>query len=123
MIIHISLPVTFLNYGVIFLVGNCSSCKPFSVFLSKFVPGESPSSSASDVDNLNNHTTADKVALSKGVSSPQIATNHVIAARNRPNFTRLLGFVSTQTLLESFNFLYIPLTVTKILWIRKSDSF
>lgn len=54
--------------------------------------GESPSSSASDVDNLNNHTTADKVALSKGVSSPQIATNHVIAARNRPNFTRLLCF-------------------------------
>ncbi|PON96624.1 Spastin [Trema orientale] len=54
--------------------------------------GESPSSSASDVDNLNNHTIADKVALPKGVNSPQVATNHVIAARNRPNFVRLLNF-------------------------------
>ncbi|OMO63756.1 Zinc finger, CW-type [Corchorus capsularis] len=55
-------------------------------------PGESPSSSASDVDNLNHPTTADKVALPKGVSSPQVAGNHVISARNRPNFVRLLGF-------------------------------
>ncbi|CAL5372536.1 unnamed protein product [Camellia sinensis] len=43
-------------------------------------PGESPSSSASDVDNLNNPTTLDKVPLTKGVSSPQVAANHVIAA-------------------------------------------
>ncbi|XP_057964806.1 cysteine-tryptophan domain-containing zinc finger protein 7 [Malania oleifera] len=56
-------------------------------------PGESPSSSASDVDNLNNPPTLDKVALNKGVSSPQVAGNHVIAARNRPNFVRLLNFV------------------------------
>lgn len=56
--------------------------------------GESPSSSASDVDNLNHPTTLDKVALPKGVSSPQVTGNHVIAARNRPNFSRLLNFVS-----------------------------
>ncbi|XP_004309680.1 PREDICTED: uncharacterized protein LOC101304347 [Fragaria vesca subsp. vesca] len=55
-------------------------------------PGESPSSSASDVDNLNNPSTADKVPLPKGVSSPQVAGNHVIAARNRPNFVRMLKF-------------------------------
>lgn len=55
-------------------------------------PGESPSSSASDVDNLNNPSTVDKVALPKGVSSPQVAGNHVIAARNRPNFLRMLNF-------------------------------
>ncbi|KAL4309994.1 hypothetical protein GQ457_01G053600 [Hibiscus cannabinus] len=52
-------------------------------------PGESPSSSASDVDNLNH---PDKIALPKGVSSPQVAGNHVISARNRPNFVRLLNF-------------------------------
>ncbi|XP_068310172.1 cysteine-tryptophan domain-containing zinc finger protein 3-like [Pyrus communis] len=56
-------------------------------------PGESPSSSASDVDNLNNPSTVvDKVALPKGVSSPQVAGSHVIAARNRPNFLRILNF-------------------------------
>ncbi|GMJ01323.1 hypothetical protein like AT3G62900 [Hibiscus trionum] len=55
-------------------------------------PGESPSSSASDVDNLNHPMTADKVAFPKGVSSPQVAGNHVISARNRPNFVRLLNF-------------------------------
>ncbi|KAF8394535.1 hypothetical protein HHK36_020746 [Tetracentron sinense] len=55
-------------------------------------PGESPSSSASDVDNLNNQATLDKVSLAKGISSPQVAGNHVIVARNRPNFVRLLDF-------------------------------
>ncbi|RDY05828.1 hypothetical protein CR513_10283, partial [Mucuna pruriens] len=54
--------------------------------------GESPSSSASDVDNVNNSTAADKVTISKSVNSPQVAANHVIAARNRPNFVRLLNF-------------------------------
>ncbi|KAK7396860.1 hypothetical protein VNO78_18022 [Psophocarpus tetragonolobus] len=54
--------------------------------------GESPSSSASDVDNVNNSTAADKVAVSKSVNSPQVAGNHVIAARNRPNIVRLLSF-------------------------------
>ncbi|KAL5701162.1 hypothetical protein ACHQM5_026529 [Ranunculus cassubicifolius] len=54
--------------------------------------GESPSSSASDVDNLNNQSALDKVALAKGVGSPHVAGNHVIAARNRPNFQRVLTF-------------------------------
>ncbi|KAM7521506.1 hypothetical protein LguiA_011408 [Lonicera macranthoides] len=56
-------------------------------------PGESPSSSASDIDNLNNATTVDKVALPRGVSSPQVAGNYVIAAHNRSNLVRLLSFV------------------------------
>lgn len=57
-----------------------------------FPPGESPSSSASDVDNLNNPTMVDKVALAKGVASPQVAGTHVITARNRASFTRLFNF-------------------------------
>uniref|UniRef100_A0A7N0T7C1 CW-type domain-containing protein n=1 Tax=Kalanchoe fedtschenkoi TaxID=63787 RepID=A0A7N0T7C1_KALFE len=55
-------------------------------------PGESPSSSASDVDNLNNAATGDKVLVAKGVSSPQVVGSHVISARNRPGFARLLSF-------------------------------
>jgi len=43
---------------------------------------------------LNNQGTIDKAALAKAVGSPQIAGNHVIAARNRPNFMRLLSYVS-----------------------------
>nr|KJB47074.1 hypothetical protein B456_008G009600 [Gossypium raimondii] len=52
-------------------------------------PGESP---ASDVDNLNQTTSADKAAVSKGVGSSQAAGTHVISARNRNNFVRLLSF-------------------------------
>ncbi|XP_059632711.1 cysteine-tryptophan domain-containing zinc finger protein 7-like [Cornus florida] len=52
--------------------------------------GESPSSSASDVDNLNNQAMVDKAGLSKGIGSH--AGNHFISARNRPNFVRLLDF-------------------------------
>ncbi|XP_039047855.1 cysteine-tryptophan domain-containing zinc finger protein 3-like isoform X2 [Hibiscus syriacus] len=55
-------------------------------------PGESPFSSAFDVDNLNHPMTADKVVFPKGVSSPQVAGNHVVSARNRPNFVRFLNF-------------------------------
>ncbi|CAK7348261.1 unnamed protein product [Dovyalis caffra] len=55
-------------------------------------PGESPSSSASDIDNLNHTTIADKVPLTKGTSSPQVTGSHIIAAQNRPNFVRLLRF-------------------------------
>ncbi|GMJ01084.1 hypothetical protein HRI_003777600 [Hibiscus trionum] len=60
----------------------------FQTALQMVPPGES-ASSASDVDNLNH---PDKVAFPKGVSSPQVAGNHVISARNRPNFVRLLNF-------------------------------
>ncbi|OIT31950.1 PREDICTED: uncharacterized protein LOC109208034 [Nicotiana attenuata] len=52
--------------------------------------GESPSSSASDVDNTNNQTVVEKTALSRGSGSH--AGNHVIAPRNRPGFVRLLDF-------------------------------
>ncbi|XP_058082788.1 cysteine-tryptophan domain-containing zinc finger protein 7-like isoform X2 [Magnolia sinica] len=55
-------------------------------------PGESPSSSASDVDNLNNQAVLDRAASAKGVISPQTSGNHVIPARNRPNFERILKF-------------------------------
>ncbi|KAI3679006.1 hypothetical protein L6452_38312 [Arctium lappa] len=56
---------------------------------------ESPSSSASasDLDNMNNNpATVDKAASAKGLNAPQIAGNHVIAARNKPNFMRILNF-------------------------------
>ncbi|CAD5165029.1 unnamed protein product [Musa acuminata subsp. malaccensis] len=45
-------------------------------------PGESPSSSASDVDNLNNQAILGKDASGKDGSSPQVAGNSVIAARH-----------------------------------------
>ncbi|XAR57106.1 hypothetical protein NMG60_11025132 [Bertholletia excelsa] len=53
--------------------------------------GESPSSSASDVDNLNNnHSMVDRAATSRGISAH--AGNHIIVAHDRPNFVRLLDF-------------------------------
>nr|GMC63178.1 uncharacterized protein LOC109182758 [Ipomoea batatas] len=56
------------------------------------VEGESPPSSASDVDNLNNSLAVDKVASAKGVGSPQVTVTPVITARNRSNFMWLLNF-------------------------------
>ncbi|KAJ4956717.1 hypothetical protein NE237_013500 [Protea cynaroides] len=60
-------------------------------------PGESPSSSASDVDNLNNQASVDKIAVTKDNNSSQVAGNHVIVARNRPTFERMLGFTRDVT--------------------------
>ncbi|KAF5785174.1 putative transcription factor & chromatin remodeling CW-Zn family [Helianthus annuus] len=59
--------------------------------------GESPSSSASasDLDNLNNPAAADKAALVKGVN--QAAGNHVIAAKSKPSFTRILNYTQNVT--------------------------
>uniref|UniRef100_A0A1J3EYY8 CW-type domain-containing protein n=1 Tax=Noccaea caerulescens TaxID=107243 RepID=A0A1J3EYY8_NOCCA len=54
--------------------------------------GESPSSSASDVDNVNHLAAADKVGISRGISSPLVAGNHVISAQNRSNLLRILQF-------------------------------
>ncbi|CAA7406031.1 unnamed protein product [Spirodela intermedia] len=54
--------------------------------------GESPSSSASDIDNLNNQSTANKSASLKAVNPHQMVGTHVIAARNRPTYMRLLDF-------------------------------
>ncbi|XP_047980733.1 cysteine-tryptophan domain-containing zinc finger protein 7-like isoform X2 [Salvia hispanica] len=65
-------------------------CQDLQSSLQMIPQGESPSSSASDVDNLNNLAMADKAALSKG-SGPH-AANHVIVPQNRPNFVRLLDF-------------------------------
>ncbi|XP_012455485.2 cysteine-tryptophan domain-containing zinc finger protein 7 [Gossypium raimondii] len=53
--------------------------------------GESPSSSASDVDNLNNQQSVEKAPLAKGLVS-HVGGTHVIVARNRPSFVRLLDF-------------------------------
>lgn len=52
--------------------------------------GESPSSSASDVDNFNNLVVADRAASSKGNDSH--ALNRVMVPRNRSNLARLLDF-------------------------------
>ncbi|PON88290.1 Zinc finger, CW-type [Trema orientale] len=52
--------------------------------------GESPSSSASDVDNLNTQVTVEKATLSRGAS--HVTGNHVIVARNRSSFVRVLDF-------------------------------
>ncbi|XWS08616.1 hypothetical protein CRYUN_Cryun40dG0017100 [Craigia yunnanensis] len=53
---------------------------------------DSPSSSASDIDNnLNNQPTVDKASLAKGNIS-HVAGTHVIVARNHPSFIRLLDF-------------------------------
>ncbi|KAK6937422.1 Zinc finger, CW-type [Dillenia turbinata] len=54
--------------------------------------GESPSSSASDVDNLNMPVAADKVTASKGINTPHVTGNHIISARNRSCFMRLCNF-------------------------------
>ena len=56
--------------------------------------GESPSSSASDVDNLNHQATADKAASAKVVGSPQVSGSHIITSRNRSSLLRVLNFVS-----------------------------
>ncbi|TKY54131.1 MORC family CW-type zinc finger protein 4 [Spatholobus suberectus] len=53
--------------------------------------GESPSSSASDIDNLNNLAVVDKATLTRG-SNTHVANNQVISACNRPNIVRLLEF-------------------------------
>ncbi|ONK55163.1 uncharacterized protein A4U43_UnF6900 [Asparagus officinalis] len=55
------------------------------------VPGESPSSSSSDIDSLNSQGALDKAASARAAGSP-IAGNLVIGARNRPAFSRLLSY-------------------------------
>ncbi|XXG54190.1 hypothetical protein AAC387_Pa03g2137 [Persea americana] len=56
--------------------------------------GESPSSSASDVDNLNNQATLEKVALTRGVSASRTAGNLIVTPRNRFSMQRLLQYVN-----------------------------
>ncbi|XP_078435346.1 CW-type Zinc Finger isoform X2 [Wolffia australiana] len=62
------------------------------VALQMGLSGESPSSSASDIDNLNNQSTIIKGAASKVANPSQTLATHVIAARNRPTCMRLLDF-------------------------------
>uniref|UniRef100_A0ACD5YZA1 Uncharacterized protein n=1 Tax=Avena sativa TaxID=4498 RepID=A0ACD5YZA1_AVESA len=59
-------------------------------------PGESPSSSASDIDNLNNNGLSKKAPSNKDANSPQVAGNHLLlAVRNQPHLTRLLAYYTT----------------------------
>lgn len=60
--------------------------------------GESPSSSASDVDNLNNQMAVDKATFPRGTNT-YVSGNQVISARTHPNLVRLLDFVSFNLLL------------------------
>ncbi|CAH9102869.1 unnamed protein product [Cuscuta europaea] len=58
-------------------------------------PGQSPSSSASDIDNLNNPSAVDKDGLAKNVGPPQVDGAHAVMTRNRSNIsniTRLMKF-------------------------------
>lgn len=91
-----------------------SPCPPFfnyfltglEVLIAFFLPcvlGESPSSSASDVDNLNNQATLEKVVLTKGVSASRTAGNLIVTPRNRFSMQRLLQYVSL--------FVAVPLSI------------
>ncbi|KZV32370.1 hypothetical protein F511_03653 [Dorcoceras hygrometricum] len=55
-------------------------------------PGESPFSSTSDVENLNQATTEKGNVIAKVVGSPQVSGSHTINSRNRSGFIRLLNF-------------------------------
>ncbi|KAL4290579.1 hypothetical protein GQ457_14G014430 [Hibiscus cannabinus] len=74
---------------------NSTSCRDrneLQAALQMVPQGESPSSSASDVDNnLNNQQTVEKAPLAKGLVS-HVGGTHVIVARSRPSFVRLLDF-------------------------------
>lgn len=64
------------------------------MLLCSCISGESPSSSASDIDNLNNPAIVDKPLIPKGVASPQVTGNHVLTARTRSSCMQLIKFVS-----------------------------
>lgn len=68
-----------------------------------YIIGESPFSSVSDVDNLNNPTMVDKAALAKVVGSPQVAGTHVVSARNGSSFMRLINLVSPYILIINYH--------------------
>ncbi|XP_073066149.1 cysteine-tryptophan domain-containing zinc finger protein 3-like isoform X1 [Primulina eburnea] len=60
--------------------------------LQMVAPGESPFSSTSDVDNMNQATTDKGNVLAKVVGSPQVSGSNTITSRNRSGFIRLLNF-------------------------------
>ncbi|KAE8711932.1 Tetratricopeptide repeat-like superfamily protein [Hibiscus syriacus] len=71
---------------------SCRDRNEWQATLQMVPQGESPSSSASDVDNnLNNQQTVEKAPLAKGLVS-HVGGAHVIDARNCPSFVRLLDF-------------------------------
>ncbi|GMI70330.1 hypothetical protein HRI_000702300 [Hibiscus trionum] len=71
---------------------SCRDRNELQATLQMVPQGESPSSSASDVDNnLNNQQTVEKAPLAKGLVS-HVGGTHVIGARSRPSFVRLLNF-------------------------------
>lgn len=76
------------------------SCRLFEIISL----GEFPSSSASDIDNLNNQTVTDKAAPSK---ASHVGGKHVIVARNHPHLVRLLDFVSLFHLVCPISPLYL----------------
>lgn len=61
--------------------------------------GESPSSSASDVDNLSNQAAMDKASIDK-VGGFRVAGSHIANAGSCTGFSRLLDFVSTHFYLK-----------------------
>ncbi|XP_072974596.1 cysteine-tryptophan domain-containing zinc finger protein 3-like [Typha angustifolia] len=86
--------VAYLKAAYYKYPGSSKDLYELQTSLQMVPPGESPSSSASDVDNLNNQSTLGKAALVKGVNSPQVAGNHVIGARNHPHLLRLLNYTN-----------------------------
>lgn len=63
-------------------------------------PAESPSSSASDVDNLNNPSTIAKIVSTRGLCTSQIAKNPI--SRSNHHLMGLLAYVSCLFLLLIF---------------------
>jgi len=96
-------------YYVFRLVEHCCMLVMFHWFFTSFL-GESPSSSASDIDNLNNVGAVDRTTLTRG-SNTLVANNQVISAQNRPNIIRLLDFVSFNLLINLMFHLEIYLGV------------
>ncbi|KAG5220130.1 type inositol 1,4,5-trisphosphate phosphatase [Salix suchowensis] len=60
--------------------------------LQRVCPVKSPSSSESDVENLNSEVKVEKRHITKDVGCSEAARDHVIPARNQHNFVRLLNF-------------------------------
>ncbi|CAL4934565.1 unnamed protein product [Urochloa decumbens] len=54
-------------------------------------PAESPSSSASDIDNLNNQSTVAKAVSARGIYSPQVASNPI--SRNNHHLMGLVSYI------------------------------
>ncbi|KAA8536866.1 hypothetical protein F0562_029344 [Nyssa sinensis] len=68
-------------------------CHELQMALQMVPSVESPSSSASDVDNLSHQEMVNKMDIAKDVSLLQVSGNHVITARDQPCFVRLLNSV------------------------------